>query len=71
MNTTVVRLDISQSTLEEIALDASALSRALGAALDKATAAKLRARKVAAPEVSSQGRTLFNVDGFWPETLWE
>ena len=41
MNSSVARLSLSRSVLEEIALEASTLVKALGMALDKGTEEKL------------------------------
>ena len=69
MSSSTVRLNLSQSTLEEIALDASALTKALGMALDKPTASKLRVRRVALPKVQRPRLLLFSPD-YIPDILW-
>jgi hypothetical protein len=70
MSDTTVRLNLSHSTLEEIALDASALTKVLGMALDKATAKKLRAQRVALPKVQSSRLLLFENFDDIPFLLW-
>jgi len=69
MSDTTVRLNLSHSTLEEVALDASALTEALGMALDKTTASKLRVQGVALLKVQIPCLLLFHTD-YFPDILW-
>lgn len=70
MGNNMICLALSHDMLEEIALEASALTKALGITLDQATADKMRARKIATPELDKPRRALFDLGGIWPEGLW-
>ena len=71
MSNTMVRLNLSHSTLEQIALDASALTKAMGMALDKATASKLRVQRVALPKVQGPRLLLFDPSDYYPDLFWD
>lgn len=69
MNASVARLNLSSSMLEEIALDASNLVKALGMALDKVTEDKLSVRQGTTQEKAVSNVLLFDdIDG--PLVLW-
>jgi hypothetical protein len=70
MSNNMICLALSHDTLEEIALEASALTKALGTTLDQATADKLRIRKIATPDTDKPRQALFDLGGIWPEVLW-
>lgn len=70
MSNNMIRLALSHNTLEEIALEASALTKALGITLAQATADKVQIRKIAIPDTGKPRRALFNLGDYWPDVLW-